>query len=507
MKNKIIDFKHIEKVSKILKKRKKRIVQCHGVFDLIHFGHLKHFEAAKKFGDVLIVSVTPDKYVNKGINRPFFNFTQRLEALSALEIIDYVVLNNSETAVEIINKIKPNFYCKGPDYKDAKKDVTGNIDAEINAVKKNGGEIKITYQQTFSSSKLLNEFAGILNNVQKKFILKMKSIKMPIDYFRKIENLKKLKVLVIGEAIIDKYIFCEALGKSGKEPHLVLRNIREETYAGGTIAIAKHLSNFCNSITLLSMLGHKKEYEPFIKKNLPKNVKTKFLYKHNSPTIEKKRFIDSVSKSKVLGVYSINDEELTEKDEINFKKLVLKFISNFDVVIVSDYGHGLISKNLAKIICKKSQFLALNAQVNASNIGYHSILKYKNVDCVIINENELRHELRDKNQNIELLIKKLSKFLKVKDLIVTRGKEGAILYNSKEKKIINCPAFASKVVDKVGAGDAMMSILSILLKSKFNKNLSLFLASLAGAQSVETIGNISSVNKIKLLKSAQHILQ
>ena len=99
------------------------------------------------------------------------------------------------------------------------------------------------------------------------------------------------------------------------------------------------------------------------------------------------------------------------------------------LVIVSDYGHGLISKKSAKLISRKAKFLALNAQINAANIGYHSMKNYKDVDCVIINENEIKHELRDKNSNIKFLMKKLSISQKISNLVVTRGTRGALLYD------------------------------------------------------------------------------
>ena len=162
----------------------------------------------------------------------------------------------------------------------------------------------------------------------------------------------------------------------------------------------------------------------------------------------------------------MNDELLNKKDELIFKKMILKEIKKYDLVIVSDYGHGLITKKLAKLLCKKSKFLALNAQANASNLGYHTIQKYKNVNCVVMNEAELRHELRDKNEKTEILAKKLANMININNLTVTRGSNGAILYNSKEKKYFSSPAFASKIIDKVGAGDAMLSIMSIFFKDK-----------------------------------------
>ena len=170
-------------------------------------------------------------------------------------------------------------------------------------------------------------------------------------------------------------------------------------------AISRHLSSFCEKISLLTMVGQKGEYLNFIKKKIDKNINLNFLKMENSPTIVKRRFLDSISKNKVLGVYTINDDRMSQKQEKKLNDILKKILPKFDLVIVSDYGHGFISKKSANQICKLSKSISLNAQINASNIGYHSMRNYKNVNCVIINEKEVRHELRDRNSNIESLMK------------------------------------------------------------------------------------------------------
>ena len=136
MNNKIFNLKSIKDVVNKQRKKNKVIVLFHGVFDLLHIGHIKHFESAKKNGDFLIVSITSDKYVNKGPGRPLFNKDVRASTISALGIVDAVIISNSETSEEIINTIKPNVYFKGPDYRDNKKDISKNIFKEIKSVKK-----------------------------------------------------------------------------------------------------------------------------------------------------------------------------------------------------------------------------------------------------------------------------------------------------------------------------------------------------------------------------------
>jgi len=484
------------------KKKGKEIIHCHGVFDLVHIGHIKHFKEAKQAGDFLLVSITSDKFVNKGLGRPIFSENLRAEFLSSISYIDAVYINHQPTSEKLISLIKPNVYFKGPDYKDNKKDRTKNIYKEISSVKKHGGKIVYSNDITFSSSNLINNYFDYYNPDQKKFLNNI-SKKYNFEFiFNKINELKKLKVLLIGETIIDQYIFGEVLGKSGKEPHLVLKEDLKDRYLGGAAAIANHLATFCKQVNFVTLAGDEKDNLKFIKGSLKKNIKVKFFNKKNSPTIIKKRFIDKVSQSKLLGVYSLNDEKINRNLERKLINHIRKSASSCDLILVSDYGHGFISDKVAKILNSTKKFFSLNAQVNASNRGYHSLRKYEKIDNLIINENELRHEMRDKISNIEKMSIKLIKDLKINKLTVTRGSDGAILIE-KNGKLVYSPAFANKVVDKVGAGDAMLVVISLCTKIKMPSDLSLFLGSLAGATAVENIGNSKFINKNELLRQVQ----
>ena len=153
----------------------KSVVLCHGVFDLMHIGHIKYLEDAKKYGDILVVTITPDQYVNKGPNRPVFSQNLRAEALAALQSVDFVAINEWPTAIETINLLAPNFYVKGPDYKNLFEDISGNILLEKNAVESQGGSMVFTDTPTESSSSLLNEYFEGRNKLQKDFINQVKS--------------------------------------------------------------------------------------------------------------------------------------------------------------------------------------------------------------------------------------------------------------------------------------------------------------------------------------------
>ena len=318
MKDKIKTLEELQQITNKLKSKGKKIVHCHGVFDLLHIGHVNHFISSKLNGDVLIVTITPDKFVNKGPNRPAFNQNIRSEVIAALECVDYVAINEWPVATKTIKKIKPNYYCKGQDYKDSSKDLTGKIREEEKAIKLVGGELIITNEPMHSSSELINKFGNIYSDAQKKYITKIKK-KFSFEKIQKLlDNLTKLKVLVIGESIIDQYVFCESLGKSGKESVLVFKDIKTEKYLGGVLATARHLSTFCNNIKVLSFLGEAKQEESFIKRNIEKNIKLDFLKKSNSTTIIKRRFVDSIDNKKLLGVYRVDDKSINKIEEEQF---------------------------------------------------------------------------------------------------------------------------------------------------------------------------------------------
>jgi rfaE bifunctional protein kinase chain/domain/rfaE bifunctional protein nucleotidyltransferase chain/domain len=483
----------------------KKIILCHGVFDLLHIGHIKYFQEAKSKGDILVVTITPDRYVNKGPGRPAFNEELRAEAIASIEVVDYVAINEWSTAVETIKLLKPKLFVKGPDYKDYKEDVTGNIQLEENAVKSVGGKIVFTSDITFSSSSLINQRISRLTDEQQKILDKLNekySFKKITKYF---DKLTKLKVLLVGEAIIDEYVFCNTIGKSGKEPFLVNQKINSEKYAGGILAVANHLSDFCNCAKVLTYIGENGEEKEFIKASLAENIDFDSISKVDSPTIMKTRFIDSYTKNKIVGIYDLNDELLNDEEGKELNEKLLSCINDYDLAIVVDYGHGLIGNRIVDTLVKNSKFLAVNAQLNSFNIGYHTISKYTNADYVCVHEGELRHDYRNRYDTVEYLTKKLAERIKSKVITITRGHSGSVVY--KDGKFMKCPAFAEKVVDRVGAGDTLLAITALCFAAGVPEDLTILLGNLAAAETVASSGTGNKLNKVNLIKAVQALLK
>ena len=320
-----------------------------------------------------------------------------------------------------------------------------------------------------------------------------------------IDNLKSLKILVIGEVIIDEYVYCDALGKSGKEPMLAMRFLSKERFAGGILAVANHVSNFCQKVTLASYLGSENPEEVFAREHLQKNVTPFFVTKSQSPTIIKQRIVDCYTLSKMLGIYEINDELLLEVEEAQFCQLLETLIPESDAVIVTDYGHGLITPKIVDLLAKQSPFLAVNTQINASNIGFHTISRYPHADFVCIHEGELRMDYRSRVSNVEDLVLDLSKRLNCNSILITRGSNGTLTYNQ-EEGFATCPAFATKIVDRLGAGDAVFAITSLLAVQKAPPEVINFVGNTVGSQAVMIVGNQKSINKSQLFNAIGSLL-
>jgi len=505
IKSKIHNINVLADTIKLHQSKGSKIILCHGVFDLLHIGHIKYFKESKSMGDILVVTITSDQFVNKGPGRPAFNEEYRSEAIAALDVVDFVAINEWPTAVETIKIIKPDIYVKGPDYKNYDEDISGNIKLEEDAVKSINGKIAFTTDITFSSSSLINERISNFTEEQQIYIdnLKQKYTFKKINDL--IDNLSKLKVLLIGEIIIDEYVFCVSIGKSGKEPILVNQKINSEMYAGGILSVANHISDFCHSSKVMSYLGDKNSQGKFIKRNLNDNVELKSITKSNSSTILKTRFIDSYTNNKMVGIYDLNDDILNNEEEENFNNMLLDNIADFDVVLVVDYGHGLITPKIVNSLEENSKYLAVNTQLNSFNMGYHTISKYTKADYVCVHEGELRNDYRNRHDSVEFLTQKLADRIKSEVITITRGNAGSFVY--KGGKSLSCPAYASKVVDRVGAGDTLLSITSLCFAAGLPEDLTLFLGNLAAAETVATTGTGNKLNKVNLIKTVQTLLK
>ncbi|MDO8125619.1 MAG: PfkB family carbohydrate kinase [Candidatus Brocadiales bacterium] len=503
---KIKTLDELEKIVNQLKAQGKTIVHCHGVFDLMHPGHVRHLEAAKEAGDVLIVTITQDEYVDKGPGRPVFNQHLRAETLAAMQPVDYVAVNQWPTAVKTIQKLKPHVYAKGSEYAAPENDLTGGIVHEEDAVKAVGGRIIFTDEITFSSTELINRHLTVFTDEAKAFLDDFKKQHPASEIVALLKRLTNLKVMVIGETIIDEYHYCKAIGKPVKEAVLSTKYISEETFAGGVAAVANHLAGFCNNVHMVSCLGTLDTREEYIVDHLKPHIQPKFFYRCNTHTIVKRRFVDPDFLTKMFQLVYIDDREPPTELNKEICAYLETAIPDYDVVLVVDYGHGFIGKDVVRILCEKAKFLSVNAQTNSSNYGFNPITKYPRADYICIDEQEMRLASHDRFGRLEDIIINISQKLNCRNVVTTRGHLGSIAYDT-NSAFHEIPVFSNKVVDRIGAGDAYLAITSPCVALGANMEVVGFIGNAVGAMAVGIVCNRSSIEPVSLYKYITTLLK
>ncbi len=503
---KIKTIKELSELSSTLRKEGKKIVHCHGVFDLLHIGHIRYFNQARMMGDVLVVTVTPDRYVDKGPHRPAFTETLRAEAIASLSVIDYVAINEWPTAEETLRLLKPDVYVKGSEFKITSSDMTGKIAREEQVVEEIGATLAFTDDIVFSSSNLINRYLSGFEDEVQQYIDLFRQRYTLSDMLELIDSMASLNVLVIGDTILDEYQYCDVIGKSSKDPILALKYKSHDLFAGGVLAVANHVADFVDSVKLVSILGDQDTQEDFIWSKLHPNITPHFEVQHNSPTITKRRFIDRYSFSKLFEVYIMNDSGLSVERDEQLCEWMRAELSKYDLVIAADFGHGAVSKNMKRTLIDHSPFLAVNTQANAGNRGFNTVTRYSRADYVCIAEHEIRLEARDLTGKLRPIMDCIAEKLQCRNLVVTRGRNGCYVRDA-EGGFTGVPSFAQKIVDRVGAGDAFFSVTSLAAARDLPMEIIGFLGNIAGSMAAETMGNKKPIDKMRVKKYITSLLK
>lgn len=511
MKNKIITKEEFSKLRENFRREKKTVVLCHGVFDLLHYGHIEHLEEAKAQGDILVVSVTAAAFVNKGPGRPYFGDEQRLKFLASIECVDYVMLSEAVTVHNIIECVRPDIYVKGQEYAAEENDVTGNIGPEREIVEEYGGKIYFTQGEVYSSTKLLNNFFGALPEavLEESRRMRKKYGNNVADILRQnIDDFSKLRVLVVGDIIIDDYVFCKVQGLTMKDSVMSTRYDYKERYAGGALAIARHIANFAGEVMFCSLMGTEKEIADYISKTLPP-VKWRISQDKRFITPVKCRYLKRHplrgEYDKLFSVNKLLSPKSTAKVNYgNFRRNLEELLPHYDVVVVCDYGHGLLREEEIRLIEEKSKFLAVNCQANSSNYGLNVITKYRQADAFVLDERELNLAMGASSDSEKVLLKSLSESLKSKYAWLTLGAEGALGVTQTEEAKLS--AVTLKVKDTVGAGDAFYALATLAAAGNLPIDTATLVANIAGAIKTNLVGNSKPVAKVDLLKFLSTVL-
>ncbi len=485
----------------------RNIVLAHGVFDLMHLGHIRHLQEARSCGDALVVTLTADRHVNKGPGRPVFNQQMRAEMIAALEFVDWVAINDAPTATPILRSLKPSVYVKGIEYAEAADDVTGGIIEEREAVEAGGGRIHFTDDITFSSSSLINQHLGIYDEELRSYLDGIRTSTLRNELVALIDSVSNLEVTLVGDTIIDEYQYVEPLGKSPKENMIATRFRDRELFAGGVIAAANHVAGFCAKVKVVTCLGEDESFEELVRHSLRPNVELHIVPIAGRPTVRKCRFIDSGYLRKMFEVYTFDETPIHGAEEATLEAMVRDICGAADVVIATDFGHGMITPRIVDALQESAKFLAVNTQTNSANLGYNLITRYARADYICIDAPEARLAMADKFSDLsDMIVDKLAQRVDCPQLIVTRGKQGCTTF-SRHTGLHDIPSFTKTVVDTVGAGDAFLAVTSPLVAAGGRMDHIGFIGNAAGAMKVGIVGHRRSVEKAPLVKYITALLK
>ena len=498
-KEKIKTLNELGEILILFRAEKKKIVHCHGVFDLLHIGHIRYFEQARMLGDILVVTVTPDQYVDKGPYRPAFTEALRAEAIASLACVDYVAINQWPTAEETLRLLRPDFYVKGSEFKNTSADMTGKIGREEKIIREIGATLAFTEDIVFSSSNLINRFISNFPDEVNEYLNIFRQRYSHEEILDMLDKMASINALVIGDTILDEYQYCEAIGKSSKDPVLAVKYKSHDLFAGGILAVANHVANFAKNVQLVTILGEQNSHEEFIRSQLQPNIFPYFVIQDNAPTLIKRRFIEGYSLNKLFEVYVMDDSGLSDPKNLEICNWLKKNLSEYDLVIAADFGHGAISNEMIHELTSHSKFLAVNTQANAGNRGFNTISRYPHADYVCLAEHEIRLETRNLVGPLRPIMDDLVKKLRCQRFAVTRGRKGAYVSDD-QGGFIAVPSFAQNVVDRVGAGDAFFSLTALSAFIGVSNEILAFIGNIMGALAVEIVGNKKPIDKLSLQK-------
>jgi bifunctional ADP-heptose synthase (sugar kinase/adenylyltransferase) len=310
----------------------------------------------------------------------------------------------------------------------------------------------------------------------------------------------------VGDAIIDQYHYVSTLGQTGKGNVLSVRYQGEEQFAGGSLAVANHISQFVENVDLITGLGRVNGHEEFIRKHLKKNVKPLFSYFKDAPTVTKRRFVDE-ELAKFFEVYFFDESPEFEDGGKQSLAWLEQKLPLYDLVLVADFGNGFISQEMVQLLCEKAPFLSVNTQINSGNRGFHAINRYSRADFVSLNEPELRLAAHNRHDTLEVVCQGIAGKLGSKGFAVTRGIKGVTLFDSEKEDFHRVPALSSRVIDRIGAGDAYLSLASLCMARGLESNITNFVGSVAAAIDVQIICNREPIDKISLKKYITTLLK
>jgi rfaE bifunctional protein kinase chain/domain len=467
--------------------RQRTVIMCHGAFDIVHPGHLRHLMYAKGKADLLVASVTADEHILKADHRPYIPQELRAANLAALEMVDYVIVDPNPTPIQNMRFLEPDFFAKGYEY--FAEGIPPRTQEEIDTLEEYGGEMVFTPGDiVYSSSRLIETCAPKLP--LEKLLALMESEGIDFADLRKtLHSMAGLKVHVLGDTIVDAYSYCALLGGVPKSPTFSVRLDHTELFTGGAGIVARHVKAAGADVALSTVLGDDEVRDFALRELQAAGVTCRPIIDRTRPTTRKERFI--TGGYKMLQVDRVDNRPISER--------IIKVLADAlretpaDIAIFSDFRHGIFNR---LTISRLRHHLPPNAlKVADSQVSnrWGNILDFTDFDLLTPNEREARFALADQDSVVRPLASELFRQARCRNLILKLGERGIIGYRSpgpNPREFFTIESLVNDLVDPIGAGDAMLAYASLALAASGNIVIASILGSISAATTCEREGNV-----------------
>jgi rfaE bifunctional protein kinase chain/domain len=473
-----------------------RLIFVSGNFNIIHPGHLRLLNFARTCGDFLVVGLFKDD--EPGVVLPV---EIREESLLSLEAVSEVIRISQSELVGFLSQLKPYAVVKG---KEHEKDTN----PEKTVLKSYGGHLIFSSGEAkFSSVDLIRRElispSGFEIKLNASFLDAHKSSVTKI--LKLIEKFNQVNALVVGDLIVDEYIYCDPIGMSQEDPTIVVSPVESRRFIGGAGIVAGHVASLGAKVEFLSITGEDDTALESAKILKGYGVKTSFIKDGSRPTILKQRF--RASNKTLLRVSHLRTHDAGDEFVEKFLALVRRKISKSSLVIFSDFNYGCLPQNLVDgiiLLCQQHGVPFVADSQASSQIS--DVSRYVGAKMLAATEREARLAMADFKSGIQNVANNLILKSQSDNLLLKLGAEGLIAL-SKEAGLhttASLPAMNSNPVDVAGAGDAMLSAASLSMALGASLWESAYLGSIASAIQVSRTGNIP-LNKENLISELKRI--
>ncbi|HZW09167.1 MAG TPA: PfkB family carbohydrate kinase [Phycisphaerales bacterium] len=498
-KRKILSHKDLLCVRAAERTAGRRLVHCHGCFDIVHPGHIRHLRFARSMGDRLLVTITGDGGVSKGDGRPLIPQELRAENLAELDCVDYVYIELRPTAAELLGELKPDVYVKGREYE---FNADPRFQAEREAVERAGGRVVFSSGDVvFSSTALISALEAHADPFHHRLTQLLGRPDMHAERLMEIlAAVRGQRVVVVGEAIRDTYIFCDRPDVAHESPVLTLRPADRRAFDGGAAVIARHAAAFGARPVLVTPLAADAEAEAFRQRMGADGIEVVSV-PGAARMPEKQRFL--VGSQKLMKLDLIEPLVLDTAGQHALVRAALQAAgAGVDCAVIADFGLGMFTPGLVARLCSA---LRPRARVMAGDVSgrRHGLRAMRSLDLLCPSEDEVRTAYGLHADALPSVAWRLLEETRAKAAIVTMGAEGLVAFEPLAEEPDagsgdpfrsrvrgeHVPALAPHAIDPLGCGDAMLTVAALCLGAGAGLVPASFLGSVAAAAHAQRLGN------------------